>query len=153
MTLRPFGLDPNLGLIRIGGHLSYGGYDVQTDGRHTEAPRAAAVHGRVQSRRRALVVHVVWPTLVDGPQQGIRLFRAATADGKTFTAPQMAHTLGTPKPAHLQMVLDRCGDLALVSDELQDKSGRIALRTLTTAGKESSTVQTTILNNDSSGVY
>jgi hypothetical protein len=31
-----------LGLIRIGGHLSYGGYDVQTDGRHTEAPRAVA---------------------------------------------------------------------------------------------------------------
>ena len=34
----------SLGLIRIGGHLSCGGYDVQTDGRHTEAPRAAAVH-------------------------------------------------------------------------------------------------------------
>jgi hypothetical protein len=33
-----------VGLIRIGGHLSYGGYDVQTDGRHTETPRAAAVH-------------------------------------------------------------------------------------------------------------
>jgi hypothetical protein len=35
-------------LIRIGGHLSYGEYDVQTDGRHTEAPPATAVHsGRV----------------------------------------------------------------------------------------------------------
>jgi hypothetical protein len=33
-----------VGLIRFSGHLSYGGYDVQTDGRHTEAPRAAAVH-------------------------------------------------------------------------------------------------------------
>jgi len=26
------GFDLELGLIRIGGHLSYGGYDVQTDG-------------------------------------------------------------------------------------------------------------------------
>jgi protein-disulfide isomerase len=33
-----------LDLIRFGGHLSCGGYDVQTDGRHTEAPRPAAVH-------------------------------------------------------------------------------------------------------------
>jgi plasmid stabilization system protein ParE len=32
---------PYLGLIRIGGHLSYGGYDVQTDGRHTEAAASA----------------------------------------------------------------------------------------------------------------
>ena len=29
-----------LGLIRVGGHLSCGGYDVQTDGRHTEAAPA-----------------------------------------------------------------------------------------------------------------
>ena len=31
-------------LIRIGGHLSCGGYDVQTDGRHTDAASAAPVH-------------------------------------------------------------------------------------------------------------
>jgi hypothetical protein len=40
-------------LIRFGGHLPKGGYDVQTDGRHTEAPGAAPVHRRVQSQRRA----------------------------------------------------------------------------------------------------
>jgi hypothetical protein len=34
-----------LGLTRFGGHLSYGGYDVQTDGRHTQAPATPpAVH-------------------------------------------------------------------------------------------------------------
>ena len=32
-------------LIRIGGHLSYGGYDVQTDGQHTQATSASPVHG------------------------------------------------------------------------------------------------------------
>jgi hypothetical protein len=29
-------------LIRFGGHLSCGGYDVQTDGRHTEAATSAS---------------------------------------------------------------------------------------------------------------
>src|SRR5262245_12763731 len=29
---------PSLGLIRFGGHLPKGGYDVQTDGRHDEEP-------------------------------------------------------------------------------------------------------------------
>jgi hypothetical protein len=33
-----------VGVIRIGGHLSCGGYDVQTDGRHTEAASAPPVH-------------------------------------------------------------------------------------------------------------
>ena len=33
-----------LGLIRFGGHLSCEGYDVQTDGRHTEATSASPVH-------------------------------------------------------------------------------------------------------------
>jgi hypothetical protein len=55
--------------------------------------------------------------------------------------------------AHPQMELDRCEDLALVWGESQHKARRIAQRTLTTAGAESSAVQTTILNNDSSGVY
>jgi hypothetical protein len=99
------------------------------------------------------VVHIVWPTLVNGRQAAIGLFHASTADGLTFTPRQMVQTLGTPKPAHPQMVLDSCGDLALVWDELQDKSRRVALRTLTTADAESSDVRTTILNNDSSGVY
>jgi hypothetical protein len=33
-----------MGLIRIGGHLSCGGCDVQTDGRHTQATSASLVH-------------------------------------------------------------------------------------------------------------
>jgi dienelactone hydrolase len=34
-----------LGVIRFGGHLSQGEYDVQTDGRHSEAASAPPVHG------------------------------------------------------------------------------------------------------------
>jgi hypothetical protein len=37
--------DSVLDLIRFGGHLPKGGYDVPTDGRHTEAaPPASPVH-------------------------------------------------------------------------------------------------------------
>jgi hypothetical protein len=32
-----------MGLIRVGGHLLKGGYDVQTDGRHCKAPAPPAV--------------------------------------------------------------------------------------------------------------
>jgi hypothetical protein len=42
----------SVGLIRFGGHLSKREYDVQSDGRHTEAASAPPVHGRVQSQRR-----------------------------------------------------------------------------------------------------
>jgi hypothetical protein len=34
-----------LGLIRFRGHLPKGGYDVQTDGRYSQAPVAPAIHG------------------------------------------------------------------------------------------------------------
>jgi hypothetical protein len=36
---------PRMALIRFRGHLSKGEYDVQTDGRHTEAARPPPVHG------------------------------------------------------------------------------------------------------------
>lgn len=38
---KPF--DSGVDLIRFGGHLPKGGYDVPTDGRHSEAPAAPAV--------------------------------------------------------------------------------------------------------------
>jgi hypothetical protein len=34
----------DMGLIRFRGHVPKGGYDVPTDGRHTQAPAAPAVH-------------------------------------------------------------------------------------------------------------
>ena len=36
--------ETGLGVIRIGGHLPYGGYDAQTDGRHTDATCPSPVH-------------------------------------------------------------------------------------------------------------
>jgi hypothetical protein len=75
-------------------------------------------------------VHLVWPTLVDGPEPAIRLFHASSRDGVTFTPREVIETLGTPKPAHPQMTVDECGTLVLVWDEAQGASRTVAMRRL-----------------------
>jgi len=45
--------DVGVGLIGFGGRLFCEGYEVQTDGRHSQAPAAAPVYRRVQSERRS----------------------------------------------------------------------------------------------------
>jgi Cu/Ag efflux protein CusF len=77
------------------------------------------------------VVHLVWPTLVQGEQPAIGLFHASTRDGVTFTARQRIETLGTPKPSHPQLVADACGSLTLVWDESQGSTRRAMMRQLT----------------------
>jgi len=77
------------------------------------------------------VVHLVWPTLVQGEQPAIGLFHASTRDGRTFTPRQRIETLGTSKPSHPQMTLDRCGALQLAWDEAQDHRRVVAMRQLT----------------------
>ena len=76
------------------------------------------------------VVHLVWPTLVQGAQPAIGLFHASTKDGVTFSPRQRIETLGTPKPSHPQLVADACGALTLVWDEAQDSTRRIIMRQL-----------------------
>ena len=76
------------------------------------------------------VVHLVWPTLVQGEQPAIGLFHASTRDGVTFTPRQRIETLGTPKPSHPQMTLDRCGALQLAWDEAQDRRRVVVMRQL-----------------------
>jgi hypothetical protein len=97
-------------------------------------------------------VHIVWPKLLDGPQPATRLFHASTTDGQTFTPPRMVQSLGSPKPAHPQMALDACGDLALVWDEAQGSSRRIAMTRLA-ASSVTEKSQPTILSGDQSGIY
>jgi len=76
-------------------------------------------------------VHIVWATLVQGPQPAIGLFHVSTRDGVTFTRRQAIPTLGTPKPAHAQMIADLCGTLTLVWDEAQGSTHRALMRRLT----------------------
>jgi Cu/Ag efflux protein CusF len=77
------------------------------------------------------VVHVVWPTLVQGPEPAIGLFHASTRDGVTFTARQRIATLGSSKPSHPQLIADSCGALTLVWDEVQASTRRAVMRQLT----------------------
>jgi len=76
-------------------------------------------------------VHIVWPTLVQGPEPAIGLFHVSTRDGVTFTARQAIPTAGTSKPAHPQLMTDAYGTLTLVWDEAQGSTHRAFLRRLT----------------------
>jgi Cu/Ag efflux protein CusF len=76
------------------------------------------------------VVHIVWPTLVQGAQPAIGLFHASTRDGVTFTPRQRIETLGTPKPSHPQLMADTCGALTLVWDETQGSTRHAMMRQL-----------------------
>jgi Cu/Ag efflux protein CusF len=77
------------------------------------------------------VVHLVWPTLVQGAQPAIALFHASTRDGVTFTPRQRIETLGTLKASHPQLIADACGALTLVWDETQGSTRRALIRQLT----------------------
>jgi hypothetical protein len=64
------------------------------------------------------VAHLVWPTVIDGPQPQGGIFYATTRDGKQFTARVRIPTLGSPKPSHPQIVVDRAGRVVVAWDEL-----------------------------------
>lgn len=117
-------------------------FTVSHDGGQTFAPpvRVSEDHwmldgcpddGPTMALDRDGVVHLVWPTLVQGAQPAIGLFHASTRDGVTFTARQRIDTLGTPKPSHPQLLADTCGALTLVWDETQASTRRAMMRQLT----------------------
>jgi len=63
-------------------------------------------------------VHLVWPTVISGPTPEGALFYASTRDGRTFTRRTRIPTLGSPKPSHPQIALDREGRMVVAWDEL-----------------------------------
>lgn len=74
-------------------------------------------------------VHVVWPTLVSGPEKDseptLGLFYAATRDGRTFSPRQRIATAGTPR--HPQVVAAADGSLTLTWDEETAAGRRVLL--------------------------
>ena len=99
-------------------------------------------------------IHLVWPTLVDGPDPAVRLFYTSSRDGVTFTPRHAIETLGTPKPAHPQLTLGECGTLALVWDEAQGTKRRVAMRRLfplASGGVRADALK--IINGDGAGTY
>ena len=66
------------------------------------------------------VAHLVWPTVIDGPQPEGGIFYATTRDGKQFTSRVRIPTLGSPKPSHPQIAVDGAGRVVVAWDELID---------------------------------
>lgn len=64
-------------------------------------------------------VHIVWPTVIPGPEPMGALFYSAMTNGVTFGARQRVPTLGAPKPSHPQ-VIDAHGRVTVAWDESSD---------------------------------
>ena len=64
-------------------------------------------------------VHIVWPTVIPGPEPTGALFHAAMQDASHFGPRQRVPTLGSPKPSHPQVVADGTGRLFFAWDEVR----------------------------------
>ncbi|MCC6988025.1 MAG: exo-alpha-sialidase [Acidobacteria bacterium] len=62
-------------------------------------------------------VHIVWPTVIPGPEPMGALFYAAMRDDTGFTARTRIPTLGAPKPSHPQVVAAGAGRVVAAWDE------------------------------------
>ena len=75
-------------------------------------------------------VHMVWPTVVDGPTPEGALFYASTRDGARFTTRVRVPTLGGPRPSHPQIVIDASGRTFVAWDETNSGRRVAAVREL-----------------------
>ena len=67
-------------------------------------------------------VHLAWPTVVGGPNPEGALFYASTRDGRTFTPRTRIPTLGSARPTHPQIVVDRRGRIVVAWDEAAERA-------------------------------
>lgn len=75
-------------------------------------------------------VHLVWPTVVGGAKPQGAIFYASTRDGVRFTPRVRVPTLGSPKPSHPQVAVDRSGRIFIAWDETVAGRRVAAVRTL-----------------------
>ncbi len=78
-------------------------------------------------------VHIVWPTVIPGPEPMGALFYAVMSDGVRFGARQRVPTLGAPKPSHPQVTLDATGRVFIAWDEVRSGVRTAAMVDGTTA--------------------
>jgi hypothetical protein len=79
------------------------------------------------------VVHLAWPTVIGGQNpEGVLLY-ASTRDGRTFRRPARIPTLGSPKPSHPHIAIDRDGRIIVAWDEAIDGRRVAAARELEVA--------------------
>jgi hypothetical protein len=65
-------------------------------------------------------VHLVWPTVIGGSNPEGILVHASTRDGRTFSHRARIPTLGSPKPSHPQVLVDRQGRIIVAWDEVKE---------------------------------
>ncbi len=76
------------------------------------------------------VVHLVWPTVLGGDAPLGVLYYATSADGRAFSQPVRVPTLGSPKPTHPQIIVDRTGRAVVAWDEVIEGRRVASARTL-----------------------
>jgi hypothetical protein len=99
------------------------------------------------------VVHVVWPTLIDGPAPQGALFYASSQDGVAFTPRLRIPTLGSLKPGHVQIVAGTAGPLAVAWDELHEGRRKAAVSLLRPAAGGDMFAPPTLLGEGESAMY
>ena len=65
-------------------------------------------------------IHLIWPTVIAGPEPEGAIFYAWSRDGRTFTPRTRLATLGSPRPTHPQIAVDASGRIAAAWEELVD---------------------------------
>jgi hypothetical protein len=79
-------------------------------------------------------VHLVWPTVIGGSNPEGILVHASTRDGRTFSHRTRIPTLGSPKPSHPQVLVDRHGRIVVAWDEVKEGRRVAAVRELKPRG-------------------
>jgi hypothetical protein len=74
--------------------------------------------------------HIVWPTVVNGPEPEGAIFYASSADGRTFTPRVRVPTLGSPRPMHPQVLTRRAGLVTVAWDEVIGGVRQAAIRNI-----------------------
>jgi len=98
-------------------------------------------------------MHVVWPTVIDGPQPEGSLFYASSRNGAAFTPRTRIPTLGSKKPMHPQMTAGPSGRLVVAWDEYVDERRAAALREIRTDGRRVTFGPIITLADDDSAAY
>ena len=100
------------------------------------------------------LVHLVWPTVINGANPEGALFYASTRDGRTFTARTRVPTLRSLHPTHPQIVVGPRGRVVVGWDEVIDGRRVAAAREVTgSAGPRVEFGPVIPLSADEPGLY
>jgi hypothetical protein len=100
------------------------------------------------------VVHLAWATVINGSAPEGAIVYASTRDGRRFTPRVRVPTLGSPKPSHPQIAVDRRGRIFVAWDENVDGKRVAAMRELRiAAGRDAAFGNVVMLSPDGTSTY